>query len=163
MKSPNEWLDGIITDHDLDETVRTALEHDRSIGQVGSVDVHVEDGIVTITGTVYSLAQKWAVEHAAQRGAGTAPVINDLRIDPPKTVFHTDQEIANAAATLLRATVGAPDGIDVAVLDGRMTLNGTVASPGERLAAANAVASLVGVTALDNRIVIAPTDRIIQY
>ena len=69
-------------------------------------------------------------------------------------MVRTDEEIADAAATVLEWTVGAPDGIEVSVLDGRVTLEGTVDSPDEQRAAADVVRSLVGVSAIDNRIVV---------
>ena len=58
MKTPREWMQEIVTDHDLVQNARTALEYDRSIGHVGSVDVSADDGVVTIAGTVFSRAQK---------------------------------------------------------------------------------------------------------
>lgn len=154
MKNPKEWIEDIVTDHDLVQNAKTALEYDRSIGHVGSVDVSADDGVVTLTGTVYSHAQKSAVERAVRRAAGVTSVINDLNLDSPKSVFRTDQEIADAASTVLEWTVGAPDGIAISVLDGRVTLEGTVSSPDEQLAAADVVRSLVGVKAIDNRIVV---------
>jgi osmotically-inducible protein OsmY len=63
--------------------------------------------------------------------------------------------VADAAATVLRWTVGAPDGVEVSALDGRVTLEGTVASRDEQQAAGDLVKSLVGVKAVDNRIVVA--------
>ena len=154
MKDPKEWIEDIVTDHDLVQNVKTALEYDRSIGHVGSVDVSADDGVVTLTGTVYSPAQKSAVEHAVRRAAGVTVVINDLNVDSPKSVFRTDQEIADAATTVLEWTVGAPDGIEISVLGGAVTLEGTVGSRDEQSAAARIVRSLVGVNAIDNRIVI---------
>lgn len=39
MKTPKDWMEDIVTDHDLLQGVKAALESDRSIGHVGSVDV----------------------------------------------------------------------------------------------------------------------------
>jgi osmotically-inducible protein OsmY len=158
MKTPKEWMEDIVTDHDLVQGARTALENDRSIGHVGSVDVSAEGGLLTITGTVYSRAQKWAVEHVVRRAVGATRVVSYLNVDPPKAVSHGDQEIADAAATVLRSTIGAPDGVEVSVLNGRAMLEGTVASPAEQRLAADLVCSLVGVNAVDNRLVVAPGD-----
>ena len=155
MKTIKEWFHDVAHDSDLEADIRAELGYDQTIGRVGGVEVTVEDGTVTLTGTVYSLAQKWAVEHAVRRVAGVRDLVNDLLVDPPKDVSHSDQEIADAATTVLRWTAGLPDGIDVSVLDGRVTLDGTVAFLSERLAAADAVRRLVGVKAVDNRLVTA--------
>ena len=70
MKTPKGRIEEIVADHDLVQNAKTALDDDRSIGHVGSVDVSADDGVVTITGTVYSHAQKAAVERAVRRAAG---------------------------------------------------------------------------------------------
>ena len=163
MKTPKDWMEDIVTDHDLLKGARAALESDRSIGHVGSVDVSADGGIVTITGTVYSHAQKWAVDHVVSRGVGPTRVVSRLNVDPPKLVTHGDQEVADAAATVLRWTIGAPDGVEVSALGGRVTLEGTVASYDERCVAGALVRSLVGVNAVENRIVVAPDDRDLEY
>ena len=162
MKTPKGWMEDIVTDHDLVQGARTALEDNRSIGHVGSVDVRADGGRVTITGTVYSHAQKWAVEEVVRRAVGQTRVRSNLGVDRPKAVTHPDQAIADAAATVLRWTREAPDGVEVTVLDGRVTLEGTVASPAEKVVAAKLVRSLVGVTAVDNRIVVAPAYGSVQ-
>jgi len=159
MKTPRGWMDGIVTDYDLVQGARRALENDRSIGRVGSVDVGANGGIVTITGTVYSHAQKSAVDRVVRRAVGPSRVDNRLNVDPPKVVAHRDQEVADAAATVLRWTLGAPDGVEISALDGRVTLEGTVASRDEQQAAGDLVRSLVGVKAVDNRIVVASGDE----
>ena len=155
MKTVREWFQKVANDHDLEEDVRAELAYDPAVGRVGSVDVSVRDGVVAVKGTVYSLAQKWAVEHTIRSVAGIRDVEMDLLVDPPKDVFHSDEEIADAVATVLRWTAGVPDGVQVSVQDGRVTLEGTVGFLSERLAAADAVRPLVGVKQVDNRLVVA--------
>src|SRR5262245_37751098 len=118
MKTVKEWFHNVANDHDLEEDIRAELGYDPAIGRVGSVDVTVEDGIVSLKGTVYSLAQKWAVEHAVRGVAGVRDLDDDLLVDPPKDVVHSDAEIKDAAETVLKWTAGVPDGIDVSVLEG---------------------------------------------
>jgi osmotically-inducible protein OsmY len=156
-------MDDIVTDHDLVQGARTALESNRSIGHVGSVEVSAEGGILTITGTVHSQAQKWAVDHVVRRAVGATHVVSRLNVDPPKAATHRDQEVADAAAMVLRWTIGAPDGIEISVLDGCVILEGTVASSAEQRVAADLVRSLVGVSAVENRIVVAPDDKNLEY
>ena len=153
MKTIKEWFQVLADDTDLEEDIRAELAYDQTMGRVGAVEVAVEDGTVTLTGTVYSLAQKWAVEHAVRRIAGVKGLVNELFVDSPKNVSHSDAEIASAAGTVLEWTAGLPDGIEVSVKDGCVTLEGSVAFPSDRLAAADAVRRLVGVKAVDNRLV----------
>lgn len=96
MKTPKEWMEEVVTDYHLVENARAALEYDPSVGHAGSVEVNAHDGVVTITGTVYSRAQRSAVERAVRRAASVTRVINDLRVDPPKSVLRPDEEVVSA-------------------------------------------------------------------
>ena len=155
MSTLKRWLQDVARDHDLEEHVRAELGYDPAVGHVGSVEITAANGVVSVTGTVYSLAQRWAVEQAVRRVAGVTDVFNDLLVLPPKDVFHSDEEIADAVATVLTWTAGIPDGIEVSVLEGCVTLDGTVASFGERIAAADVARVLVGVKGITNRLEVA--------
>ena len=155
MSIVKRWFHDVASDHVLEEQVRAEVHSDRAVGHVGSVDVTAANGVVSLTGTAYSLAQRWVVEQAIRRVPGVTAVLNTMLVLPPKDVFHSDGEIADAVATVLAWTSGIPDGIEVSVLDGRITLDGTVASQAERIAAADVSRVLVGVKAVDNRLAVA--------
>ena len=115
------------------------------------VGVQVDEGVVTLTGTVDRYAVKLAAETAAQRVDGVRAVANDLTVRSPLT--HNDTDIAKAAATALEANYSVPpDVIDVTVQNGKVTLRGEVDWAYQRSAAANSVRYLRGVRDVINLI-----------
>src|SRR5215475_12442532 len=111
MRTVGQWFRTMVDDHHLEEDVREELAYDSTVGRAPGVDVQVDNGLVTLSGTVYSLAQRHAVEHAVRRVDGVFQVINSLAVDSRKEIPHDDQEIANGVATMLDWTAGVPDGI----------------------------------------------------
>ena len=68
------------TDIDLRDAVLSELRFERSIG-VHQIEVDVDNGFVTLTGTVGGPEQRAAAERAAQRVTGTVGVNCEIRID----------------------------------------------------------------------------------
>ncbi|MGI9254562.1 MAG: BON domain-containing protein [Thermomicrobiales bacterium] len=117
------------------------------------VGVEVDDGVVTLTGTVDTFAVKLAAEEAAQRVAGVRAVANDLTVRKPLTFNDTD--IAREVANALEANIAIPaNAIDVTVQNGRVTLKGTVERDFQRAVAANTVRYLRGVRDLVNLVAV---------
>src|SRR3954470_11359842 len=65
------------------------------------VGVIVKDGIVTLTGTLSSHAEKFAAERAAQRVAGVKVLAVDLKVQLPSQHQRSDADIALAAERAL--------------------------------------------------------------
>jgi osmotically-inducible protein OsmY len=136
------------TDNDIQSDILDELAWDPEV-EAPDVGVEVDDGVVTLTGTVDSYAIKLAAERAAQRIAGVRAIANDLSVRTPLT--HNDTDIAKAAANSLEANIALPAGaIDVTVQDGIVTVSGEVASPFQRRAAESAVEYLRGVRGVIN-------------
>ena len=115
------------------------------------VGVEVDDGVVTLTGTVDRYAEKLAAEKAAQRVDGVRAVANDLSVRTALT--HNDTDIAKAAADALEANTAVPKGaVDVTVQNGKVTLRGEVDWAYRRYVAANCVRDLRGVRDVINLI-----------
>ena len=115
------------------------------------VGVEVDDGVVTLTGTVDRYAEKLAAEKAAQRVDGVRAVANDLSVR--KALTHNDTDIAKAAADVLEANTAVPKGaVDVTVQNGKVTLRGEVDWAYRRYVAANCVRDLRGVRDVINLI-----------
>jgi osmotically-inducible protein OsmY len=121
--------------------------------QAPDVGVEVDQGVVTLTGTVSSYSVKMAAEDAAHRVEGVRAVANDLDVRTPMT--HNDTDIAKAAAEALKAIQLLPkDAIEVTVDHGRVTLSGDVEWAYQRKLAADRVRYLRGVRDVNNHIVI---------
>lgn len=155
MTSLKERVTQIRQDNELTEDIRAELAFDPTVGNATGVTIAVDGEVATLEGVVESLAQKWAVERAARRVDGVQHVLNDLIVVPPKELTHQDGDLADAVTTVLNWTAGVPDGIIVTVVNGTVSLDGTVGFRYQRQAAEDAVRRLVGVRAVDNSLAVA--------
>src|SRR3954468_14950031 len=125
-------------DEDLQRDVLEELAWDPSVHAV-EVSVRVKDGVVTLTGSVRSYADKFAAEEAAKRVHGVRAVVNELEVKLPGSSQRTDEEIAAAAVNALRSHLSVPaDKIKVTVSKGWVKLEGEVEWQYQKIAAENA-------------------------
>ena len=89
-----------------------------------AVHVTTAEGVVTLTGAVDSEAIKAKVEQDAKSVAGVKSVVNSLTVKSPIT-FSADSTIKNAVMANLAAKK--ITGITVDVVNGEVTLKGTIA------------------------------------
>ena len=122
-----------------------------SAAQIG---VAAKDGVVTLTGTVATYAEKWAVERATQRVDGVKALAEEITIKLSGIHAKSDTEIAEATVTALKWHVWVPGGIQATVAQGWVTLKGTADWDYQRTAAQNAVAFMPGVKGVSNDITI---------
>lgn len=140
------------TDNDIQQDVLDEFVWDPEV-QASDVGVEVDDGVVTLTGTVDSYIEKLAAERAAQRVEGVRAVANNLSIRTIAT--HNDTDIATDAANALEARISVPSGrVEVSVQNGKVTLRGEVDWAYQRMAAEDAVAHLRGVRDVINMITV---------
>jgi len=118
---------------------------------ISAVGVH--DGVVTLSGSVPSYADKLAAERAAKHVFGVRAIAQNLEIRLPSDKKTADDEIAKRAADILRWRVGVPaDRITIKVEKGVVTLGGQVDWQFQRKQAENAVHNLTGVLGITNLI-----------
>jgi osmotically-inducible protein OsmY len=143
------------TDSQIHHDVLQELKWDWRVDET-EVGVEVDDGVVTLTGTVASWAKRLAAQEAAHRVQGVLDVANDVEVRPLGTPGRTDTEIAHAVRHALDWDVFVPDGIRTTVSEGGVTLAGEVSYASEREAAERAVRNLAGVRQLTNQIAVNP-------
>lgn len=144
------------TDAALKQDVLDELAWEPRIDE-SRLGVEVRQGIITLTGHVNSHAEKLAARRAILRIAGVRAVALDVVVELPETQRRSDSDIASAASMALRWHVTVPrDAIKLSVEDGVITLTGEVAAPYQREAAEKAVRTLVGVKAVEDRILVKP-------
>ena len=138
------------TDDEIKHEVRGELAWDtRTWDQ--KIDVNVDNGVVTLTGTTSNDGQKQAAQVAALKVSGVMDVATDILERPER--LHNDAEIAHAVRHALEWDVLVPDTqITSTVSDGWVKLEGKVNSFKERTDAARAVEFLAGVTGVINEI-----------
>ena len=142
------------TDMDIRDDVLRELAWDSRIAEK-QIGVQVEDGVVTLGGTVDSLATRNAAAEAAHQVACVKDVANELQVQTPAHL--TDTEIARAVRHALEWDALVPDReVRSTVADGVVSLEGIVATPLQREEAASIVARLNGVKQVENRLQVRP-------
>lgn len=111
------------TDRQLHEDVLNELAFEPRVDH-RDVAIAVRDGIVTLRGTVPSLAQKWAAEDAVKRVDGVRGLAQELQIAGSLPYVPSDSEIAAAIGNILLWDSYMPDTIRLFVEHGRVTLTG---------------------------------------
>jgi osmotically-inducible protein OsmY len=146
-----------MNDKQLRQAVVSELDYDPSVDSAG-IGAQVEDGIVTLTGRVASLAHKVAAERAAWRVKGVRAVVQniDVAVDGPAS----DEQIAQRALGLLRWDSTVPDTVHVTVDHGHVTLAGQVRWQFQRANAETDLRHLAGVTGITNAITLEPGEPV---
>ena len=143
------------SDAELQRAVIAELTWDPRIEET-EVGVEVDNGVVTLSGTVSSYAKRLAAREAAHRVAGVHDVANDIAVKLPGGLEPTDTEIAQAVRNALIWDALVPhERITSTVTDGWVFLEGTVDFAYQREDAARAVNRLTGVLGVTNRIILA--------
>ncbi len=121
------------------------------------IGVSVTDGVVALSGTVGSYAEKLLAEKTVRRVKGVRAVAEELEVRynwQPKT---SDAEIAKRVADILDWDPLVPkDRISVAVEDGAVKLSGKVEWNYQRNLALEDAGKISGVVRIDNWIEVAP-------
>ena len=144
------------TDAQLQKDVIDELRWDPTIREK-EIGVAAQSGVVTLTGTVPSYADKYAAERATERISGVRVVADDLTVVYAGQSTHTDTDIAHAVATALLLDIQIPErSVKANVTNGWVTLNGSVAWQYQRDAAARAVRYLAGVRGVTNTVTVKP-------
>ena len=122
------------------------------------IGVAAQNGVVTLSGIVSSLAEKVAAEEAARRVKGVQGIAQKIAVRLPTAHRRTDEEIADRALKVLNWDLEVPDEqIQVKVENGIVTLTGTVSYQFQRTAADRDIRRLGGVTDIVNLIEIRPS------
>jgi len=121
------------------------------------IGVTARGGVVTLTGSVGSYAEKCSAERAAGRVTGVRAVVENLEIRYLSTVDHGDEEIAKRAFDIISWDLSIPkDRIKIKLEKGWVTLTGDVDWRFQRLAAEMDIGNLAGVMGFSNAIEIKP-------
>ncbi len=121
------------------------------------IGVIVNDGIVTLTGTVDSYAKKLEAENAAKKVAGVKAIVEEIKIDYGHYDFTTDEEIAKEVIDAFESSYTIPeDKLKIKVEKGWVTIFGDVNWYYQKEAARNAILNLKGVRGVTNNIEIIP-------
>ena len=120
----------LISDDELAKDVKNALLTDPATESY-EVDVSVDENVVTLSGEVDSWQEKQLAETVTKGVSGVTAVENEIRVQYDAT--RPDVEIKEEIERALRWDTLVDDFlIDVTVVDGKVTLTGTVGSVSEK-------------------------------
>jgi len=145
------------TDEQLQKDVLDELKWDPRI-KASEIGVSVNDGVVALTGTVPTLAEKWAAERAARRVSGVRAIAEEIHIKPTGIHKRSDEEIAETVVQSLQSHVWVPTDVQATVENGWVTLRGEVTWEFQKEAATTAVRYVSGVKGVSNEITIRPRE-----
>ena len=149
-----EW--SAMDDRQLQQEVLDELDFDPSI-DAAHIGVAADNGVVTLTGHVFSYAEKLAVEQAARRVKGVRAVAQEIEVRYPSDKKTADDEIAKRALSIIKWDTMIPQqAVQMTVQKGLVTLAGQVNWQYQKKAAEDAVRKLSGVTAAVNNISLKP-------
>jgi osmotically-inducible protein OsmY len=135
------------SDLDIHTDVVAELDWDARLDP-GEVGVEVDDGVVTLRGTIATYPKLRAAADLAARVPGVRAVVNDLAVRAAE--WYDDLSIASGARIALELDPDVPnERIECFVRDGRITLRGSVDHAYQRRAAEAAVARINGMRGLD--------------
>lgn len=149
------------TQEQIKQDVVNQLAWDSRVN-ANDITVTVDDGKVTLSGTVGSYTSSRSAREVAGSVAGVTEVENLLTVQFPSTfVAPSDQDVQTNVESLLRWNFNVNESdIDVKVTDGMVTLEGTVDSFWEKVSAESDAQKATGVVDVTSKLAVVPTEKI---
>jgi len=123
----------------------------------GNVQVSVDNGVATLSGTVDAVGYKMDAERAARKVDSVA-VVDNITVYAD---YVTPRQIADQArkdiVTYYAYTIF--DNVNLQLQDGRLAVSGQVTQPFKKSDIANFLAHIKGVTELDDNLEVLPTSQ----
>lgn len=140
-------------DSRVEQLVRNALMNDSRI-DLSEIQVRVENGVVYLTGTVDSAAERRAAHEDLMSATEVEQVVDQLQLR--NYVERTDEELAHCVRQALMRDIDVdPSSIVIGANNGAVTLSGSVSSYAQKLGAENVAWWTPGVTEVANRLDVA--------
>lgn len=139
---------------------RDVIDELRWDPRIHSRDINVVEraGVVTLSGTVATYAEKWAAERAAERVAGVRAMESELAVALCAAHVRSDADLAHRILDGFRWDVHVPDDrLDATVAEGWVHLDGSVEWQYEKDAAERVVRNITGVRGITDSVRVAPT------
>src|SRR6185437_10145720 len=99
--------DDMKTNTQLQQDVLDELQYEPTVDPA-DIGITTNDGIVTLSGHVKSLAEKWSAVRATERIGGVKAVVDEITVELPSSHQRTDEDLARAVLTALQWDVLVP-------------------------------------------------------
>ncbi len=141
-----------LVDESVQHDVLEELQFDPAV-PAADIGIRVNDGVVTLMGTVPNFAARHAAEEATKRVGGVRGIVNALEVLMPGPVHRTDEDVARDIIGAWELDESVPtQALRVLVDRGRVVLEGEVEHAFQREAAERAVHAIAGVRQVANHI-----------
>jgi osmotically-inducible protein OsmY len=140
-----------VLDADISQAVRRALEWDVLVPQ-DRIHTTVSDGVVTLKGKVDLWTQHEDAARCVRNLTGVRSVQNLIAVEPPLPKVATLTVRRTIEHALARHAQHAAKSVEIAVVDDKVVLTGTVPSWAERNAVEGAVRGTPGVHEVDSQL-----------
>ncbi|MBV8198545.1 MAG: BON domain-containing protein [Candidatus Eremiobacteraeota bacterium] len=140
---------------DLQEEILEQLAFDPRVSS-DDIAVTVQEGVVTLRGTVPSFHEKWEAEDVVKRVRGVRGLVDEMAIDLPALHVRNDTDIALALQHRFDSSTVIPSTITFDVNRGHVTMSGEVAWHYQATEAVNEAKAVVGVKDIVNLIRVKP-------
>ena len=137
------------SDGQIQRDVKNELKWDPRVTD-HQIDVTAKNGVVTLRGNVPHYYDKSTAEEATQRVGGVRAVADEIEVKIMGSYERSDGDIAEAALSAMKWNYTVPQNLKVTVEKGWITLKGEAEWDFERIAAKNAVKTLMGVRGVSN-------------
>jgi osmotically-inducible protein OsmY len=145
---------------DLQKDVQDAIKWEPLL-HAAEVGVTVDNGVVTLTGSVNSYAKKIEAENATKNVSGVKAIVEKIDVKYPNSFAKKDDnEIATDVLNAMRWDAMVPhEDLKVKVENGWVNLDGELHWNFQKEAAKNSIKNLTGVMGVINNIKIQPTTK----
>lgn len=140
-------------DNDIASKLRSLLEWNQDL-DAERIDIAVDNGLVTLMGTVDTIWQKYHAEHIAENVPGVVGVSNRLTVQPVRRFSDEDIRL-NILSSIDRNASIDLSMVNIYVKNGVVTLSGTVADYQAYRTAEEIARYTNGVVDVNNNLVIA--------
>jgi len=142
-------------DFEIERDVEAELKWAPEVDET-AVAIKVQDGVVTLSGSVKSSFERYRAERAARRVKGVAAIANEIVVRVPGSP-RSDTEIAHAAANALKLDMPVNhENIQAVVHEGHVSLLGHVEWHYQRELAEKIMHRVYGVVSVRNSIQVKP-------
>jgi osmotically-inducible protein OsmY len=142
-------------DKQTDKAMQTVIEKRLEDHGIKNVKVMVNDGGITLTGEVATIAEKMKAEKDAKKIGDKYGITNDIKIKPMKM---SDQELLDKVVEMIKKNVfySIYDWVTIRASNGVVTLSGWVYEPWHKPLFLHQVQKVAGVTEIKNDIQVLP-------
>jgi osmotically-inducible protein OsmY len=142
------------TDRQLQQAVQDELAWDPSV-HADDMDVRVRHGVVTLTGDVQTLYEKWRLDEIVRRVHGVTGLHNEAQVNLDDADKRDDADLVMAVQNILEWTATlSTESITFRVMNGWVSLSGAVKWQFQRVAVKNSVRNLRGVRGVSDEIAV---------